>query len=80
MGSRFAEITDLLTQRKFRMETQMRDMCAQIQTMNATLQNTKPTAERSESTSDNLFRDTEAAPTSYATKPQNPRNVYPKPR
>ena len=30
MGCRIAEITDVLTQQELRMETQMRDMCAQI--------------------------------------------------
>ena len=32
MGCRNAEVTDLLAQRELRMESQMRDMCAQIQT------------------------------------------------
>ena len=71
MGRRIAEITDLLGQRELRMETQMRDMCAQIQTMNVTWQNIKRTTERSESTFDILFRDTEAALTRV-------RNINPK--
>ena len=44
LGCRTGEIRELLAQRELRMETQMRDMYAQIQTMNDTRHQTKPTA------------------------------------
>ena len=77
MGCRLAEITDLLDQWESRMETQMRDMCAQIQKMNATLLNTKPTADRSRSTFDNLLRDTEVALSRARDFTPKPRECIP---
>ena len=80
MGSRIGEITDLLAQRELRMEIQIRDMCGQIQTMNTTLQNTKLTAARSGVPLTNCLETPKPRSVAYATLPQNPRNVYPKPR
>ena len=57
----------------------MCDMSAQIQTMNATLQKTKPTAERSGSTFDKMFRDTEAALNRARDNTPKPKECIPKP-
>ena len=63
-------------QRELRMETQMRDLCAQIQTLNATLQKAKPTVNilgvllitYSEIRKPHL--------TVRGTQPQNPSDAY----
>ena len=78
MGSKIAEIRDLLPQRELRMETQMRDMGAQIQTMNATLLITKPNAERSGSTFDKVFRDTKATLIRVRDITPKPKDCIPK--